>query len=75
MSAAPPDMVEIFKSRDALHEVRNHLMETFALLPEQFAKLSLLTLAPLVEAEKRADSLYTPSPKKTRLVSMRAGIM
>lgn len=56
-SVAPPNMVEIFKSRDALHEVRNHLMETFALLPEQFAKLSLLVLVPLVEAEQELHSL------------------
>lgn len=65
-SAAPPDTIEILKSRDGLTGVRDHLMEVFELLPDQFAKLAVLTLAPLVEAEQELHALAWPYWRKLR---------
>jgi hypothetical protein len=50
-------MTEVLKSREALADVRNHLMETFALLPEHFAGLNVLATAYLVQAEQELNSL------------------
>jgi hypothetical protein len=55
--ANPPDMTEVFKSRDALVDIRNHLMETFALLPKHFAGLNLITTAYIVQAEQELNAL------------------
>lgn len=55
--ADPPEMTEVFKSRDALIDIRNHLMEIFALLPEHFAGLNLITTTYLVQAEQELNAL------------------
>lgn len=55
--AAPPDMTDVFNSRNALGEVRTHLMATFALLPEHFAGVTLETEAYLLMAEQELNAL------------------
>ncbi len=55
--AAPPDMAEVFKSRDALGEIQNHLTEIFALLPEDFAHLTLITTGYLLMAGRELNAL------------------
>jgi hypothetical protein len=66
-STRPPMLLDLLASRDALAEIRRHLLSTLGVLPTEFAKLTLGTVIHLVEAEEELHALSLTFLDETQL--------